>query len=100
MKQPVNEKTGKPDATGYGLGLEVWKTEQGITYGHRGTMPGYGSMTEYVPQYGFSIAMQINTDRLSGRLKAPINQHITALKPIVVKYLKTKLKVPKVPKVN
>ncbi len=100
MKQPLNERTGKPDTTGYGLGLEVWKTEQGITYGHRGTMPGYGSMTEYVPQYGFSIAMQINTDRLSGRVKAPINNHIAALKPIVVKYLKTKLKVTKVPKVS
>ena len=87
MKQPVNEKTGEPDTTGYGLGLEVWKTGQGITYGHRGTMPGYGSMTEYVPQYGFSIAMQINTDRLSGRVKSPINLHIAALKPIVVKYL-------------
>lgn len=90
MKQPVNEKTGKPDSTGYGLGLAVWQTEHGITYGHRGTMPGYGSIMEYVPKYGFSIALQINTDRFSGRLdkSKTRNDYIAVLKPIIVKYIK------------
>jgi D-alanyl-D-alanine carboxypeptidase len=91
MKQPVNEKSGKRDSTGYGLGLEVWKTEYGITYGHRGTMPGYGSITMYVPDYRFSIAMQYNTDSLSGRLakEKTRNDYIAQLTPLIVTYLKT-----------
>lgn len=93
MKQPVNEKTGQPDSVGYGLGLEVGKGEYGKTYGHRGTMPGYGSIMEYIPDYGFSIGFQINTDVLSGRLNKSRtrNDYIAELKPIIVKYLKTKL---------
>lgn len=92
MKQPVNEKTGQPDTTGYGLGLEVGNSDNGKTYGHRGTMPGYGSIMEYVSDYGFSIGFQINTDTLSGRLKKgrTRNDYIAELKPIIVKYLKTK----------
>jgi D-alanyl-D-alanine carboxypeptidase len=91
MKQPVNEKSGKRDSTGYGLGLEVWKTEYGITYGHRGTMPGYGSIAMYVPDYRFSIAMQYNTDSLSGRLakEKTRNDYIAQLTPLIVTYLKT-----------
>jgi D-alanyl-D-alanine carboxypeptidase len=87
MKQPVSEESGKPGSVGYGLGLEVWETGYGITYGHRGTMPGYSSITEYVPRYGFSIAMQINADGFSGRLKKTRNQYIAVLKPIIIKYI-------------
>lgn len=87
MKQPVNEESGKRDSVGYGLGMEVWKTGYGMTYGHRGTMPGYSSIAEYVPKYGFSIAMQFNADRFSGRLKKTRNEYIAVLKPIIVKYI-------------
>ncbi|MCP5106408.1 MAG: beta-lactamase family protein [bacterium] len=91
MKQPVSEESGKRDSVGYGLGLEVWKTAHGIAYGHRGTMPGYGSITEYIPAYGFSIAIQINTDRESGRLdkKKTRNDYIDVLKPLIVNYIKS-----------
>jgi D-alanyl-D-alanine carboxypeptidase len=34
----------------------------GTTYGHGGWIPGYSSSLRYYPQYGFSIAFQINTD--------------------------------------
>ena len=91
MKQPVNEESGKRDSTGYGLGLEVWDTTYGKMYGHRGTMPGYGSITLYVPDYGFSIAMQYNTDGLSGRLnkEKTRNDYIAELTPLITAYLKS-----------
>ena len=92
MKRPVEEETGKPGQVGYGLGLEVWSTVDGTAYGHRGTMPGYGSIAEYVPRYGFSIAIQYNTDGLSGRLNKSRtrNDYIAVLKPIIIDYLKQK----------
>lgn len=92
MKRPVDEETGKPGPVGYGLGLEVWNTVDGTTYGHRGTMPGYGSIMEYVPSYGFSIAIQYNTDGLSGRLNKSRtrNDYTAELKPLIVNHLKPK----------
>jgi D-alanyl-D-alanine carboxypeptidase len=89
MKQAVNQKTGKPGKSGYGLALEIWDTSDGITYGHRGTMPGYLSITEYVPRYGFAIAMQINADGMSGKLTKgkTRNDYIAALKPVITRYL-------------
>lgn len=92
MKRPVDEETGKPGPVGYGLGLEVWNTVDGTTYGHRGTMPGYGSIVEYVPAYGFSIALQYNTDSLSGRLNKSRtrNDYIAELIPLIITHLKPK----------
>jgi D-alanyl-D-alanine carboxypeptidase len=89
MKRPVNEETGKPDETGYGLGLEVWKTAEGIAYGHRGIVPGYLSITQYVPRYKFSIALQINADKYSGKLDKSKSRldYIDAIKPVIVKFL-------------
>jgi D-alanyl-D-alanine carboxypeptidase len=91
MKQPVNEKSGKRDSTGYGLGLEVWQTQYGFTYGHRGTMPGYGSITLYLPDYRFSIAMQYNTDGFSGKLdkEKTRSDYLAVLIPSIVNYLKS-----------
>jgi D-alanyl-D-alanine carboxypeptidase len=92
MKKAVNPKTGKPGSFGYGLGLEVYQTTDGVTYGHRGIMPGYLSIMEYVPQYKFSAALQINCDQFSGKLinKKTRNDYLTALKPIIIKYLSNK----------
>jgi len=92
MKSAVNPKTGKPGSTGYGLGLEVYQTTDGVTYGHRGIMPGYLSIIEYVPRYRFAAALQINCDQFSGKLsnKKTRNDFLTALKPIIIKYLSNK----------
>jgi D-alanyl-D-alanine carboxypeptidase len=92
MKKAVNPKTGKPATSGYGLGLEVYQTTDGVTYGHRGIMPGYLSIMEYVPQYKFSAALQINCDQFSGKLntKKTRNDYLATLKPIIIKYLTNK----------
>ena len=89
MKSAVNPKTGKPDTTGYGLGLEIYQTSDGVTYGHRGIMPGYLSIMEYVPKYRFAAALQINCDQFSGKLnsKKTRNDYLDTLKPIIIKYL-------------
>jgi prolyl oligopeptidase len=89
MKAAVDEKTGKPAKAGYGLGLEVWDTPHGISYGHRGIMPGYLSIMEYLPDYGFSIALQVNSDGFSGKLAKGKNRgdYIAPLKAIVIKHL-------------
>lgn len=89
MKQPVDENNGQPSQTGYGLGLEVWETPEGIAYGHRGTMIGCISICEYIPKHRFSIALQVNTDSFSGRLEKnrTRNDYINALKPLIIQYL-------------
>lgn len=89
MKSAVDEKTGQPGKAGYGLGLEIWDTPQGMTYGHRGTMPGYLSIMEYLPKYGFSIALQVNADTFSDKLVKGKNRrdYIAPLKEVVIKHI-------------
>lgn len=90
MKAPVDEKTGQPtNKPGYGLGLEVYGTPEGLTYGHRGTMLGCISITEYVPKHRFSIALQINADSFYKHFnkKKTRNDYLAFLKPVIIKYL-------------
>ena len=47
----------------YGLGVFVTQQAAGYTtYGHGGYFPGYRSAMQYVPKYGFSTAVQLNTE--------------------------------------
>lgn len=91
MKSAVNERTGQPDTSGYGLGLEIWDTPQGITYGHRGTMLGCMSIMEYVPKHRFSIALQTNVDGFSSLFKAKSsrNHWLIPLKKVILNHLAT-----------
>ncbi len=86
MTRAVNEKTGQPAEEGYGLGLEIWNTPEGLVYGHRGTMPGYLSIMQFYHRYHFAIAIQINTDGLSGKLdkKKDRTDYINALIPVII----------------
>jgi D-alanyl-D-alanine carboxypeptidase len=60
MIDAVPAKTGKDDK--YGLGVQVRKTDWGVSYGHGGWFPGYLSEMEYFPRYRMAIAVQFNTD--------------------------------------
>lgn len=47
----------------YGLAVFVQQQPWGVTtWGHGGYFPGYRSEMQYVPDHGFSIAVQINTE--------------------------------------
>jgi D-alanyl-D-alanine carboxypeptidase len=63
MLSPLDYQSGRPAETGYGLGVQVWNSAHGPVYGHSGTFPGYQTQMAYLPRRGFSIAMQINSDR-------------------------------------
>jgi D-alanyl-D-alanine carboxypeptidase len=45
----------------YGLGVIVQETSLGTAYGHSGFFPGYLTEVRYYPQYGFAVALQVNT---------------------------------------
>jgi len=46
----------------YGLGVIIWDSDFGISYGHSGFVPGYNSIMEYIPAHKFSVALQFNCD--------------------------------------
>lgn len=99
MKSAVNDKTGQPGKSGYGLGLEIWDTPHGITYGHRGIMPGYLSIMQYLPKYGFSIALQVNADNFSGKLTKGKNRrdYIAPLKEVIIKHIGKQIRKTTIP---
>jgi D-alanyl-D-alanine carboxypeptidase len=45
----------------YGLGVIVQETTLGTAHGHSGFFPGYLTEVRYYPQYGFAVAVQVNT---------------------------------------
>lgn len=63
MLQGVPAKLG-PN-TQYGLGVIISLSALGTAYGHSGWFPGYVSEVKYFKDYGFSIAIQFNTDNMS-----------------------------------
>ncbi len=46
----------------YGLGVMIRPGPHGQVYGHAGTMPGYLSIMEYLPEHDVALAVQVNTD--------------------------------------
>jgi len=73
MYSPVNRQTGVPASTGYGFGAEVFATTRGVAYGHSGFMPGFISLTAYLPEYDMAVALQINSDPYSSKMKGRIS---------------------------
>ena len=90
MLTPVSMKTGKPDKEGYGLGVFVWSSDFGAVYGHSGFVPGYNSVMAYVPKYGFSVGLQINSDTAKKTLKKSVFQMILEFINIVAKAVEQK----------
>lgn len=75
------------EAFDYGLGVIVWNSDFGITYGHSGFVPGYNSVMEYIPAYRFSVALQFNCDYVSALLKKGRHDHIAEFIRIVIKFI-------------
>ena len=72
----------------YGLGVFVWKSDFGISYGHSGFVPGYNSIMEYVPEYRFSVALQFNCDNVTKLLKKNRHDNAAEFIRVVINYLK------------
>lgn len=54
-----------PDASdaSYGAGVAIYAgTQRGAVFGHGGWIPGYVSSLRHYPDYGITVAFQINTD--------------------------------------
>jgi D-alanyl-D-alanine carboxypeptidase len=86
MLEVVDFRTGSAAEQGYGLGVMVFKTTAGFTYGHGGIFPGYQTHMSYFPKWKMAVTMQVNADSFSGKLKADPRQFITRLIPIFEKY--------------
>jgi D-alanyl-D-alanine carboxypeptidase len=57
---PISKES---DDIQYGAGVAIYRSGAfGKVYGHGGWIPGYSSSLRYYPDYGISIAFQINTD--------------------------------------
>ena len=74
LLKPVGFRTGKPDKSGYGYGVFVYDTPNGLVYGHGGFFFGYETQMLYLPDLKCAIAMQVNADGTSGKMKLPIMQ--------------------------
>ncbi|HLP62391.1 MAG TPA: serine hydrolase domain-containing protein [Candidatus Deferrimicrobium sp.] len=79
-----------PNTLGYGLGVQVWKSDNGPIYGHSGIFPGYQSIMEYLPNYKFSIALQINIDRTVLEQAKNLHKRLSVFIPIIIGYLTEK----------
>ena len=72
---------GEPLAEGYGLGVAKFNPElfNGLEiWGHSGNAPGYAAACFYLPEYGVSIGMMVNTD--AGEAMATIFDFLTIIK--------------------
>ena len=78
IAEPDAQDTAGGRALGYGLGISVSPMAGALAYRHGGFFPGYNSMLAYFPDYGFAIAMQINSDTTD------IESHVDALASLVI----------------
>ena len=87
MLSPVNYRSGQPDSAGYGLGVQIFRTPHGIVYGHSGIFPGYETQLLYFPKFKCGMAIQINADQFSSKLKGNLFVFMLKFLPIIEKYL-------------
>ena len=66
MLASVAPRSGEGSRSGYGLGVYLWKGEDGLEYGHGGWFPGYRTSMAFYPEHGVAVAVQTNTDRITG----------------------------------
>lgn len=86
MLKVVDFRTGQPSEAGYGLGVMVFKTPFGFMLGHSGIFPGYQTQMSYFPKWKIAVAMQVNADMFSGKLKGDPGRFIGQLIPILEKF--------------
>jgi D-alanyl-D-alanine carboxypeptidase len=69
-------RTGTPAPLGpegsYGLGVIMMELSSGTAWGHSGFMPGYRTEAYYLPEYGFAVALQINTSDRQALAVSPL----------------------------
>jgi len=85
MTTPVPFQAALPDRAKYGMGTFVWETRYGKSFGHSGFMPGYMALMEYIPEYGISLAIQLNTDQ---GIKKSLYNYLDPFREQVISYLK------------
>jgi D-alanyl-D-alanine carboxypeptidase len=51
----------------WGLGVHIRETSSGLTYGHRGFMPGYSTNMVYYKDQEFSVCIQLNSTKSDTR---------------------------------
>jgi len=56
----------------YGLGVIMMTLPAGEAWGHSGFMPGYRTEAYYFPEYGFSLALQLNTSSPGALTQSPL----------------------------
>ncbi|MHC1702615.1 MAG: serine hydrolase domain-containing protein [Tenuifilaceae bacterium] len=88
MVTPSRFQTDLTDNAKYGYGTIIWKNGFKDYYGHQGFFPGYRSIVEYSPDYGFSIALQINKDNPATNLT--LNQMLQPFIELIVSNLNDK----------
>jgi D-alanyl-D-alanine carboxypeptidase len=66
MLTSVAPGSGEGERSGYGLGVYIWKGEDGLEYGHGGWFPGYRTSMAFYPEHGVAVAVQTNGDRVTG----------------------------------
>ena len=86
MLQPMDFRTGEPSDQGYGLGVMIFKQPFGLSYGHGGIFPGYETQMSYFPKWETAVAMQVNADSFSGKLKSNLNRCIARFVPVLEEY--------------
>ena len=86
LLQPYDFRTGQLAEAGYGLGVFVFITPVGKIYSHAGIFPGYETSMQYLPELKTSLAIQINADSFSRKLKRSPDQMLFEFIPIIKKY--------------
>ena len=86
MLKPVDFRTGQPASAGYGLGVFVFDTEHGFIYGHSGIFPGYQTDMLYITSIQCGMAIQINADQFSGKLRKSPGAILSEFIPVIEKY--------------
>ena len=85
MTTPVPFRAALPDQAKYGMGTFIWETEYGKSFGHSGFMPGYMALMEYIPKYGISLAIQLNTDQ---GIKKSLYNYLDVFRNKTIEFLK------------
>jgi D-alanyl-D-alanine carboxypeptidase len=85
MVTPSNFETDLPDGARYGYGAIISICNGEEYWGHQGFFPGYRSIVQYSPKFGFSIALQINRD--NPITDQSLNRMTKSIKELVILYL-------------
>jgi D-alanyl-D-alanine carboxypeptidase len=85
MEEYLKGIPAKGSGGAWGLGVHIAKSPIGTSYGHSGFFPGYITNMLYFPEYGFSIAFQVNT---SDNKNLSLYRKLHKLIPVIAGYLK------------